>query len=131
MPRKPDPEAAQRSLFKEQKAAKPKKEPMLYILPANTRASKCRGENCQKVVYWYYLKSTGRSVIVDCTPVFPANHKKTPNQPHPMAPKCFPPVHPMAPGEYYPNGMDGQGIDHHATCADAKQFGRKTERKNA
>lgn len=120
----------QRSLFREPKKEKPKKEPMVYIVPANAKASKCRGDNCRKVVYWVYLKETGRPVIVDCVPVFPANHKKSPGEKHPSAEKCFPPVHPMAPGEYYGSGMDGQGIDHHATCADAKQFGRKTERKN-
>jgi hypothetical protein len=120
----------QRSLFREPKKPAEKKEPMLYIIPANTRSSKCRGENCGKVVYWHYNKTTGRPVIVDCNPVYPENHKTKPGEDHPSRPKCFPPIHPMAPGAYTGHGMDGQGIDHHATCADAKQFGRKTERKN-
>ena len=124
-----NPDDAQRSLFKEPKPKRPPKEPMLFIVKANTKVSRCKGENCQKPVYWVYLQSTGRSVIVDCDPVYPENHPKH-GQLHPSAPKCFPPVHPNAPGEYYPDGMDGQGIDHHGTCYDVKQFGRKTERRN-
>lgn len=119
----------QRGLFPEPKPERPKKDPMLYVVPANARASKCRGENCGKTVYWVYLKSTGRSVIVDCSPAYAPNHKKH-GTPHPSAPRCFPPVHPLAPTEHYGSGMDGQGIDHHGTCADAAQFGRKTGRKN-
>lgn len=125
---KPD-DDGQRSLFKEPKKGRPPKEPMIYIVPATQRASRCTGPNCHKVVYW--IRVAGRPVIVDCEPIFAANHKKTPLQPHPSAPKCFPPVHPQAPGKLYGHGSDGQGIDHHATCHDVAQFGRKTERKNA
>lgn len=119
----------QRALFPEPKKPAQKKEPMVYIVPATTRSSRCRGENCRKVVYW--IKVAGRPVVVDCEPVYAPNHKTKANQPHPSAEKCFAPAHPSAPGEHYGHGMDGQGIDHHATCADVKQFGRKTERKNA
>jgi len=124
------PDTEQKSLFKEPKAARPKKDPMLYIVKANTRVARCRGENCRKPVFFVYLLNTGRTVIVDCEPVYAPNHKTKANQDHEMKPRCFPPVHPNAPGEHYPNGMDGQGIDHHFTCADVRQFGRKTERKN-
>ena len=123
---------AQESLFAEPvtPSKKAPKEPMLYIVPATKVAQPCRGENCRKPVYFVYLKSAGRFVVVDCTPVYAPNHRTKANQKHPSAPKCFPPVHPKAPGEYFGMGMDGQGIDHHATCADVRQFGRKTERKN-
>lgn len=128
MPKTSEPEE-QRGLFPEPRKAAQAKEPMIYIVPASTRSSRCRGENCQKIVYW--ITVAGRRVVVDCEPVYAPNHKTKANLPHPSAEKCFAPAHPQAPGEYYGHGSDGQGIDHHATCADVKQFGRKTERKNA
>lgn len=118
----------QRSLFKPEKKAAAK-EPMLYVVPASTRQSTCRGVHCRKPIYWVYLVSSGRSVIVDCSPAYPATHNKHGTE-HPSAPKCFPPVHPRAPGEHFGHGVDGQGIDHHATCQDVAVFGRKTTRKN-
>ena len=129
---KPEPDKEQRSLFKEPKKKGPAKEPMLYVVRAATKLSYCRGPNCRKPVYWVYNPGTGRSVIVDCAPRYPGNVKAEAlrGQPHAMADRCFPPVHPMAPGEHHGVGRDGQGIDHHLTCADVAVFGRKTERKN-
>jgi hypothetical protein len=121
----------QRGLFPEPRKPAEKKEPMVYIVKANSRASRCRGPNCNKVVFWHYGTQTGRTTIVDCKPEYPANSKKY-GQPHPMAERCFPPIHPMASGPTYGHGMDGQGIDHHLTCHDVAQFGgRKTNRRQA
>lgn len=122
------PPEEQKSLFPEPKKGKGK-DPMLYVVKANARSSKCRGKSCGKTIYWVFIEATGRSVIVDCAPEYAPTHKLS-GEPHPSAERCFPPVHPQAPGEFYGFGRDGQGIDHHATCADVAQFGRKTGRKN-
>jgi hypothetical protein len=85
--------------------------PTVYVVPAGTRAAKCRGPNCAKPIY-FVRNSLGGMTPIDCDVPGgkrPSEHKDTKQL------DAF-----SGSVEVY----DGNGISHFNTCVDAGLFTR-------
>lgn len=78
--------------------------PKVYLVPADTPASTCRGKSCGKEIYWI-RSGGGKPMPIDCH----------------AGEGCRPPAL-MSPG---------YGVIHFATCVDFKEFHRSTAKGRA
>lgn len=73
--------------------------PKFYEVPAGTRPSECRGQNCKAEIYW--IKNGEKSLPIDCD----------------------------VDGGWEPTAREaGNGVSHFTTCEDVRQFSGQNRR---